>query len=129
MKKGGCSTNYRATTLPEKEKYTFRRPRLLKRRALAGGTITPHRKTGPGRLPAGTGLLLKFEVQKEWQEVPAGNAKDMPYSFSATFQACQTTVRRLPTLQASPITWTWRLLAKAGLGVYPTARIASSAGS
>ena len=65
MKKGGCSTNYRATTPPEKEKYTFRRPRLLKRRTLAGGTITPHRKTGPGGLPAGTGFLLKFEVQKE----------------------------------------------------------------
>ena len=129
MKKGGCSTNYRATVPPEKEKYTFPRPRLLKCRALAGGTITSHRKTGPGRLSAGTGFLLKFEVQKEWQGVPAGNAKDMPYSFSATFQACQTTVRRLPTLQASPITWTWRLLAKAGLGVYPTARITSSAGS
>lgn len=65
MKKGGCSINYRATTPPEKEKYTFRQLRLLKRRALAGGTFTPHRKTGPGGLSAGTGFLLKFEEQKE----------------------------------------------------------------
>lgn len=66
MKKGGCSTNYRATVPPEKgKKCAFRRLCLLKRRTLAGGTFTPHRKTGPGGLSAGTGLLLKFEVQKE----------------------------------------------------------------
>ena len=64
-----------------KRKYTFRRPRLLKCRALAGGTFTPHRKTGPGGLSAGTGFLLKFEVQKKLGEFPQAMPKGCLTAF------------------------------------------------
>ena len=62
---------------------------------------------------AGTASAASFPEKKGPGSRGLGNG----YSFSVTDQACHTTVRRLPTLHASPITCTCRPAGRAGAGV------------